>query len=317
MSNLLQRMENHPHVRVKDIGDGIVACNFTQKAFQKNYWDIDTCAARGLFIDTETGKIVARGYEKFFGLGEWNGQTVEDYVEQAALPVTVAEKGNGYLGIIAVVKNKLAFYSKGGITPHSEHAKKFFYENTTEAQRYSLKNNLKFSNESLLVEMIDPDSDPHIIAYDRPMIMLLDVVKNEEAFKIPYAISSRAVKGATPRTILRADNEASVFVTPFSLTVDSKDELRKVIQLAEQNTVREGFVFRDVNGHMTKVKSAHYKYVKSYRGALRRVMSGKPDPRGDVVVERLADDGKSLEDFMVTNVIGGKVLNLPALVPYM
>src|SRR5699024_4719896 len=261
------------------------------KAFQENYWDIDTCAARGLFIDTETGKIVARGYEKFFGLGEWNGQTVDEYVDQVAFPVSVSEKGNGYLGIIAVVKNKLTFYSKGGVTQYSEHLEKFFYENTTEDQRYSLKNNLKFTNVSLLVEMIDPNSDPHIIAYDRPMIMLLDIVRNQEKFEVSHSITSRLVKGATPRSILRADTEDSAFVTPFSLTVDSKDELRKVIQLAEQNTVREGFVFRDVNGHMTKVKSAHYKYVKSYRGALRRVMSGKPDPRGDVVVERLADDG--------------------------
>lgn len=317
MSNLLHRMENHPHVRVKDIGDGIVACNFTRKAFQENYWDIDTCAARGLFIDTETGKIVARGYEKFFGLGEWNGQTVDEYVDQVAFPVSVSEKGNGYLGIIAVVKNKLVFYSKGGVTQYSEHLEKFFYENTTEDQRYSLRNNLKFTNVSLLVEMIDPNSDPHIIAYDRPMIMLLDVVRNQEKFEVSHSITSRLVKGATPRSILRADTKDSAFVTPETFTVDTKEELRAVIDDAEASVTQEGIVLRDANGHMTKVKSAHYKHVKSYRGALSRVMRDKQDQRGEAVVKRLAAEGKTLDDFIVTSVTGDKTLNLPALVPYL
>ena len=64
---IIEQLNNSPLIKKKYLNNGIVSYNFTREAFYKKQWNELTCRARGLFIDSETGKIIARSYDKFFG----------------------------------------------------------------------------------------------------------------------------------------------------------------------------------------------------------------------------------------------------------
>ena len=53
---------------------GILACNFSRRAFTKGLWDETSCKARGLFLRADDAEVVARGYDKFFNLGQAPGR---------------------------------------------------------------------------------------------------------------------------------------------------------------------------------------------------------------------------------------------------
>lgn len=305
MSTLFDRMSDHPEVRIKDLGDGIVACNFTHKAFREGVWDASTTAARGLFLDVETDKVLARGYEKFFGLDEWQGHDLNDYLGKVSYPVQVTEKGNGYLGIVSVVRGELTFYSKSGPTQFSEHFESMFRENSTDEQIEKFTDVLADMDASALFEVIDPARDPHIVQYDAPMLMLLNLVKNAEQFAILDSTSAFAVFEGN-----------GYFTLPYTFTAETEDELREAVSSAKNSLTTEGVVIRDANTFMVKVKSRHYKTVKSLRGALTRVLNGKDDQRALPVLKALEADGKTLDDFMIENVQGNISLDLPKIAPY-
>ena len=53
------------YIQEKKFGN-ISSFNYTDKAFYDRVWDAQTTKARGLYIDTVKGKVVARAYDKFF-----------------------------------------------------------------------------------------------------------------------------------------------------------------------------------------------------------------------------------------------------------
>lgn len=305
MTTLFDRMSDHPEVRIKDLGDGIVACNFTHKAFRKGIWDSSTTAARGLFLDVETSEVLARGYEKFFGLDEWQGHDLNDYLNQVEYPVKVSEKGNGYLGIVSVVRGDLTFYSKSGPTDHSEYFKHLFFEKATNEQVKQFITLLAEKNASALFEVIDPHVDPHIVQYDDPMLMLLDLVQNTEEFTILDTTDAEAVFEGN-----------DFFTRPEVYMVEDEDALRDAVSGAKNSLTTEGVILRDANNLMVKVKSNRYKQVKSLRGPLARTLNGKEDERALPVLASLAKAGKSLDDFLVEDIQGNISVDLPKIAPY-
>ena len=70
-TSLVARMSAHPEVRVREVEGmpGIIACNFSRRAFVKGLWDQTSCKARGLFLRASDAEVVARGYDKFFNIG--------------------------------------------------------------------------------------------------------------------------------------------------------------------------------------------------------------------------------------------------------
>ena len=69
--------------------------NYTEKCANEGAWDAVTTACRGLIYHTETGRIIARGFNKFMNHGQ---------VGAAEIPldarVNVTDKADGSLGII-------------------------------------------------------------------------------------------------------------------------------------------------------------------------------------------------------------------------
>ena len=68
--SLMEQLRISKDIREVDLGNDISSFNFTRRTFSNKKWNSLTCKARGLFMNTKTEKIVARGYEKFFNINE-------------------------------------------------------------------------------------------------------------------------------------------------------------------------------------------------------------------------------------------------------
>ena len=148
-------------------------------------------------------------------------------------------------------------------------------QNTQEALESSLANYLQEQNLSLVFEVIDPKSDPHIIAYNTPQVILLDAIYN------------------TPNLTKLTYDELCALGAKFGFSVKEKvgdiacwEEfvafLRKHDQLPSDEPPHakdsrllgsgrredgfiEGFVLEDSAGFMLKVKLPYYQGWKYLR----------------------------------------------------
>lgn len=135
--------------------------------------------------------------------------------------------------------------------------------------------------------------------------MLLDLVQNTEEFTILDTVEAEAIFEGN-----------DFFTRPEAYVVESEDALRDAVSGAKNSLTTEGVVLRDANNLMVKVKSSHYKKVKSLRGPLARVLNGKEDERALPVLDSLAKAGKSLDDFLVEDIQGNISVDLPKIAPY-
>lgn len=184
-NNIVQRLRENYNIKETQLPDNISSFNFTSRAFQNKNWDNETVKARGLFIDTETGKVVARGYEKFFNINErentklFNLKTWFDNDDK----VIAYRKYNGFLGILSYYHDSLQFHSKSSnIGEYANYFKNLFYKQFDEVQISILTNYLKSNNVSLTFEVIDLENDPHIINEKKSRVVLLDIINNTIEF---------------------------------------------------------------------------------------------------------------------------------------
>lgn len=100
--NLLELMRDSDNVNVRPVKgeNDVYACNFSRDAFKNQRWDEYSSKARGLFLDGN-GNVVARGFEKFFNLGENEQTTRENIDKRLKFPVRVERKENGFLGLVS------------------------------------------------------------------------------------------------------------------------------------------------------------------------------------------------------------------------
>ncbi len=187
-SGLIRLFQDHQHVDVKRVPGDIASINFTRKAFEKGHWDNISVKARGLFLGIDTDDnpmdiIIARGYEKFFNLGERNGIQMKN-IKSLPFPLFAFEKANGYLGILSVDNRgeKPVWFTASKTTPLGDFADNFRKRVnphlSNELQDYMIKENV-----TLLFEVIEPVFDPHIQTYNSPELVLLDAVRNTLQFE--------------------------------------------------------------------------------------------------------------------------------------
>lgn len=274
--NLLDGMRANPNVRVRPVrGEtDVYACNFTRDAFRNHRWDEYSSAARGLFLDHE-GHVVMRGFEKFFNLGENDTVTLDKVLDHDAYPVRVERKENGFLGLIgAAPDGRLRCWSKSGLTDYSPLIERLLHE-TVADRTEDLWRILHERNVTMAVEVVDMESDRHIVGYDHSRLFLLHCIRNAETFGIDPDAE-------------RLIAESFDFDRPEVLReCHDRDELEKAIADARASE-REGVVLYFADGWMVKVKSDHYLRVKSLRSPLKRVLlNGKPVPTDDSERARL------------------------------
>lgn len=270
IDSLVNEMRGTKLIQEKDLGNNIHSFNFTREAFYNKNWDNLTTKARGLFINVETKEIVARGYEKFFNIGE-KGNDVVDVVNKFNYPVSVYIKENGYLGIVGYNSETDSLFISSKTTDKGDMANNFKEIFNEKAKtKETIKQILKEKNISLLFEVIDPISDPHIIEYNEQKMVLLDAFYREiDPKKLSY--------DELLKTLMPLFFEVKKMV---NIKFDSGQEFYKFYKEISQpdylyngNNI-EGFVFEDSAGYMVKFKTDFYKKWKFLRGLKERMSRG-------------------------------------------
>lgn len=259
--NVVEYLRGHKYIRETDLGEGISSFNFTRDAFYDKHWDSATVTARGLFIDTNTGNIVARAYNKFFNINErpeTKMLSVRNKLEAYGSAVAY-KKYNGYLGILSYYNGGLHFHSKS--TDQGDYAnwfKQAFMDSISETNLDKITNYLENNKVSMVFEVIDPINDPHIIKNDKTEVILLDIVDNSlEYSKYDY------------QTLCAA---AGAFGLKVKEIVAKFKDFRSLMKFWLDHTAEDNMSDSDIEGvvieigdFMTKMKFTYYNFWKMCR----------------------------------------------------
>lgn len=268
--NLLELMRDSDNVNVRPVKgeNDVYACNFSRDAFKNQRWDKYSSKARGLFLDGN-GKVVARGFEKFFNLGENEQTTRENIDKRLKFPVRVERKENGFLGLVSARGDgSWRFWSKSGQTDYSYLIQRLFKETLDIGQEQALWNIAHDADVTLAFEVIDQESDRHIIKYDTSQLVFLHAIGNTVDFHIDYDADDLI---DTDRFFARPE------VLAVFQTEEQRESLWHMLDEERRWSDREGVVVYDADGYMFKLKSDYYLEVKSLRNLLERaVLRNKP-----------------------------------------
>jgi len=275
---LLERMRASAHVTVRPVEGwaGVVAANFTRQAFQEGAWDDVSVHARGLFMDSSTGEVLARGYEKFFHVGEEPGRSLAQWEDPVVTkyPVRAVKKYNGYLVLVASVHGRLAVFSKSGATPYAEAAERMLMDQLTQQGCEQLRGMLERTGVTAVFEALRSD-DPHPVNEPGPdRLVLLDAIRNQEAFQT----DDRMARNIARRFSLELAHDSVMGVA------EGPDEHGALIAAAEAD-LHEGAVLVDAAGYRSKVKAAGYSARKAVRTPLERYWRGASDTLGRANLE--------------------------------
>ena len=269
--DLLSSLRDNPYVKEKVFGK-ISSFNFTRDAFYKKHWDNINTKARGLYLDNTSGKVVARGYNKFFNLNENEETSLNVLRNKLKFPVNAYIKENGYLGIVSVVNGELFITTKSN--PEAEYAQNFkslFYKlvkNPEKIKDFIIKHNCSF-----VFEVIDIKNDPHIIEYEENKLILLDIIDNDIKFKrYPYS------------SLLLIAKELDLQIKKLYKTFNTFDELTLFIDKVNKGENHyppslkvlnyiEGFVFSDADDYQFKLKLEYYNKWKLLRNISHGILN--------------------------------------------
>lgn len=264
--DVVDKLRQNRYIYEKQLGN-ISSFNFTRDAFYDKKWNEQTTKARGLFIDTANGIVVARSYPKFFNVNERPETRFGMLQYKLKFPVTVYVKENGFLGMVSYNPETDDFFIARKSTTEGDFAgwlRDMFFKNVKNPDK--LKDYLKRKNVTLVFECVDMANDPHIIKYDTSHLFLLDVVKNQLDFeKLPYT------------QVVELGNEYGFEVKTRAVQLQNWHEFRDWYNdvLAEDyqfnGRIIEGFVVEDSVGFMVKIKLDYYKLWKHMRGVAQSV----------------------------------------------
>ena len=269
ISKVVEALRSTRFITEKTFGN-ISSFNFSKEAFTLGRWTRATVKARGLFINTNTNKIVARGYEKFFNLEERRETKIENLKNNLKFPLKGYLKENGFLGILGYDEEKDDFFIASKSTPNGDFAgyfKTLLYKELDADKLKELKSYLKLNKVSMVFEVIDINNDPHIIEYNASHLVLLDVIWNDINFKaLPYD------------TLQKVATRFGFKIKQLAYNIDSWEEFEKLnesfdsIDFKYDGKYVEGFVFEDANGFMFKRKVAYYNKWKKLRTVAKAVI---------------------------------------------
>lgn len=269
VADAILALRGNKQVVEKQFGD-ISSFNFSKQAFFDKIWDEQTIRARGLYINIPKGKIVARGYTKFFNVNERPETKFDMLQHKLKFPVTAYVKENGFLGLVSYNEIDDSLFVTTKSNPDGNYAswlkemidKKIPVDTQQKMKEFSRENNVTF-----VFECIDMQRDPHIIDYPENHLFLLDIVYNELKFKkfsYDELISVADKFGLEHKERAVVINDWQTFFDWY-YTVTAPDYLYN-------NRHIEGFVVEDADGYMVKLKLAYYNFWKYLRGVSYKVL---------------------------------------------
>lgn len=259
---ILERMRKSKYIKKRELPNGVESYNFTREAFYGKMWDAITIRARGLFV--KDGKVLARGFNKFFNLEERPESSRAFIQANWELPVRSYGKVNGYLGLVSLDGDDLFIASK--TTTLGDHAKWLteIVDKKGRQKFIDFLTGMKIGNEfgyTLLFEVVTP-KDTHIIDYgDEEELYFLGAVVNridefqilEDIEQVKLLVETLGVKTKERRK-----------------TIDSTFELMAYIEeCLETKEETEGVVLEDSAGRFVKIKFPFYNKWKFWRYLLQ------------------------------------------------
>ena len=145
-------------------------------------------------------------------------------------------------------------------------------DTTSDEDRKNLKEVAK-ENGSIIFEVIDPVNDAHIIEYKKPHIVLLDIIANDMNFSV---MDYDDLKRVAEKCHLQIKEKVKTFEN-WSEFYPWYEEVMNENYLHHGFEHVEGFVLRDSNNFMLKMKLPYYKHWKLCR-AFRSVAITKTLP---------------------------------------
>ena len=279
-TNLLDAMASNDLVRVKESGvPGVVACNFTRKAFYKGAWDAQTVRARGLFLDKSTGEVVARGYDKFFNIGQSGAPaTIRDLATEATREaqdnehynVTMRKKHNGFLTIVTTINGNLTVLSKSGITAYSREAERILRDQIGDAGCERLRRVLADNNMSATFECISK-RDPHMVYYTKDEMIFLDFIHNAPDYDpVPFDTAFTVIRTVDPLMPV-AESKTLAYWWMWENATDLANIITRMAEKASREH-SEGYVISYGDGRMAKIKTDWYTRAKWLRSMVQNAI---------------------------------------------
>lgn len=280
--DFIEGLRGHTLMREKvQVGlEHISSFNFTRTAFYDKSYDTCSTMARGLFINTNTGEIAIRGYDKYFNVNERGIESAKlaEVLKNTTPPYTTSIKENGYLGLVGYDRetDSIICSSKSTITgEHAQWINEQLHGMLTPTKLQNLKIILRDCQLNLAFEVIEPERDPHIIEYPKAKLVLLDGIRRSLEFS-KISLNQLQVIADTFGFEVRAKGPTQANkrkLAEFLISV-SRSGFR------HNNQEVEGLVIEDACGNMTKLKLPYYSLWKACRSAMEAVArnqeSGKP-----------------------------------------
>lgn len=286
VGDLIIQLRANKYIDEKKFGN-ISSFNFSKKAFYGKVWDEQTIRARGLYIDTEKGRIVARAYDKFFNINERPETTLDMLQYKLQFPVETYVKENGFLGIVSYNEYTDDLFITTKSNPDGEFARwlrEMLFEKYHDSIE-GIKEFCKENNVSFIFECVDMKHDPHIIEYPENKLILLDIVKNDiEYSKYSYEDMRRIAEKFDIQHKKRAYQIANWqdFFDWYYEVLESDYEF-------DGNPI-EGFVIEDSAGYMVKVKLTYYNLWKFMRNVAHEAIRNGYIHKTDALTTPLANE---------------------------
>lgn len=269
-------------------GSNISSFNFTDKAFFDRVWNTQTIRARGLYIDTVKGNVVARGYEKFFNVNERPETKFDELQRGLCFPVTAYVKENGFLGMVSYDEYQDDLFIACKSTIDSAYAgwfREMLYRELSSEKIEELKAFVREREVTLVFECVDMEHDPHIIAYPNSRLFLLDIVYNKMEFeKYEYDAMCQAAE-----QFGLAHKEKAFEILSWQEFFDWYYEILAEDYLYQGRKI-EGFVIEDAAGFMTKLKLSYYNFWKMMRSIAQEVLKNGYSSRTSMLVTTTANE---------------------------
>lgn len=266
-NDILKQLNESKLIQKKILDNGIVSYNFTRKCFYDKIWNDLTCRARGLFVDSGTDKVIARGYTKFFNIGECKQSELPELYKTLKFPVTAYLKENGFIAFVSYNPKTDDLFIASKSTNKGDYVdmiKEELYK--PEIDISFIKQFCKDNDVTLIFECINKDKDPHIIEYDKNKLVLLDVVNNQlEDNFMPYFSLQILAKniGVQCKVKLHELNTWEEFKNWYDCV--SKNDLLSI----------EGYVIQDSNNFRVKYKTNYYNFWKYMRSIKDKMSKGQ------------------------------------------
>ena len=267
IADIVLKMRQNKFIQEKSYGN-ISSFNFTREAFYDKVWDDQTVKARGLYIDTDRMKVIARSFNKWFRVNERPECRFEALQHTLQFPVTCYVKENGFLGLVSYNPDTddLFITTKSSPEgPFAEWLKDMVYRKVQNIDL--MKQICKEQDVTFVFECVDMKNDPHIIKYQDDELFLLAIVKNSMDF-IQYEyddlVNTANEIGVKCKTKAIELGTWAEFVDWYNEVLDPDYEFN--------GRIIEGFVIEDSAGYMTKVKLTYYNFWKFMRGLTHEVL---------------------------------------------